>query len=245
MIEMQPMSGISELLDAMVNQVEAIDTKRLNNTELGRERRRANKNTFDALRLAERPLTHADATALAKFEKVRLHKQYINRAWRRTHATKLKKVKAKYYRSHATDIKQREAEYYRTHKTEIKKVKADYRRTHNKERAARRRERYATDPNYRLTDLLRGRLRDALKGNSKSASTLELLGCTVEECKAHLEAQFKDGMTWANQGEWHVDHIRPCASFDMSIEADQRACFHYTNLQPLWAADNISKGDKW
>jgi Uri superfamily endonuclease len=103
----------------------------------------------------------------------------------------------------------------------------------------------ATDANYRLTRLLRGRMREALKGHSKSASTIELLGCTVDECKAHLEAQFTEGMSWANHGEWHIDHIRPCASFDLTIAADQRLCFHYSNLQPLSAADNLAKGDKW
>ena len=61
----------------------------------------------------------------------------------------------------------------------------------------------------------------------------------------YIEAQFKPGMTWERYGEWHVDHIRPCASFDLTDPKQQKICFHYSNLQPLWAADNIKKGAKW
>lgn len=122
---------------------------------------------------------------------------------------------------------------------ESKEWKRDYLRSYV-------RDRYRTDRAFKLMWNLRRRVRHALKGTCKSARTLELLGCTVEELRVHLEAQFKPGMTWENQGRygWHVDHIRPCASFDMSDPEQQRACFHYTNLQPLWAKENMSKGAK-
>lgn len=91
------------------------------------------------------------------------------------------------------------------------------------------------------------------QGRAKSKKTEEYLGCTVEELICHLESKFQDGMNWENYGNpngdhtegWHVDHIRPCASFDLSDPIEQRECFHYTNLQPLWGKDNLSKGDKW
>jgi hypothetical protein len=73
-------------------------------------------------------------------------------------------------------------------------------------------------------------------------TTLELLGCNSEFFKEYLENNFLDGMTWENYGEWHIDHMKPCAAFDLTNEDDQRKCFHYTNLQPLWALDNIIKG---
>lgn len=81
-------------------------------------------------------------------------------------------------------------------------------------------------------------------GGTKSQSSLALLGCTIAEARAHLEAQFQPGMNWNNYGKhgWHIDHIRPCARFDLTDPEQQRQCFHYTNLQPLWAAENISKG---
>ena len=106
--------------------------------------------------------------------------------------------------------------------------------------------RYQEDPEFKILTILRARLREALKNNSKSASTLELLGCTVPEFKDYLEPQFQEGMTWSNNTKhgWHIDHIRPCASFDMEDPIQQQECFHYTNLQPLWAEDNWSKGSK-
>lgn len=100
------------------------------------------------------------------------------------------------------------------------------------------------EPAYRLQKALRRRLHHALQGVCKAAPTLELLGCTTEELRLHLEAQWAEGMSWDNYGThgWHIDHIKPCASFDLSDPAQQRTCFHYTNLQPLWARDNLAKG---
>jgi len=106
------------------------------------------------------------------------------------------------------------------------------------------RERHKHSPEYKLRKNLRERLRNALKGLGRSKSTMTLLGCTVEEFKAHLEARFVPGMTWENYGEWHIDHIRPVTKFNLLLLENQLECFHYTNLQPLWAKDNIRKGNK-
>ena len=112
------------------------------------------------------------------------------------------------------------------------------------------RERHANDPQYKLGQTLRGRIRDAIKNQrtAKATSSLELLGVDdISIVIEHLEQQFQPGMTWENHGPrgWHIDHIRPCASFDLTDPEQQRACFHYTNLQPLWAEENLSKGDRW
>ena len=104
-------------------------------------------------------------------------------------------------------------------------------------------DRCARDPAYHMLRRLRCRLRAATKAN-KCASTLELTGCTSQQLRGHLESQFHDGMTWDNRHKWHIDHIRPCAAFDLTDESEQRACFHYSNLQPLWARDNLSKGSR-
>lgn len=106
------------------------------------------------------------------------------------------------------------------------------------------RNKYATDLNRKIGSCLRSRLRKALKGNVKSKSTISLLGCTIEELKKHLESKFESGMTWDNwtTNGWHIDHIRPIASFDLSDPAQQKEACSYTNLQPLWAEDNLSKG---
>jgi len=72
-----------------------------------------------------------------------------------------------------------------------------------------------------------------------------LLGCSISFLKIFLEAKFKEGMTWENHGEWHIDHIKPCASFNLLNDDEQKKCFNYTNLQPLWALENLSKGFKY
>jgi hypothetical protein len=105
------------------------------------------------------------------------------------------------------------------------------------------------DPTFKLRMNLRHRIWCALRASStnKQNGVQELIGCTIAKLRQHLEAQFIDGMSWENYGKhgWHVDHIRPCASFDLTDPEQQRQCFHYSNLQPLWAADNIRKGAKW
>ena len=87
------------------------------------------------------------------------------------------------------------------------------------------------------------RLRLCVK--NKRYRSLKYLDCNIEIFKEYIKKQFQEGMTWDNHGKWHIDHIRSCASFDFSNEEEICMCFHYTNLQPLWASENISKGDKY
>lgn len=109
------------------------------------------------------------------------------------------------------------------------------------------RKRRATNLDFKLKGILRCRLRLALNGQTKSARTMEMIGCSTEELRKHLEAKWSVGMSWDNYGGktgWQIDHILPCASFNMSKSEDQRRCFHFTNLQPLWAGENRAKGTK-
>ena len=99
-----------------------------------------------------------------------------------------------------------------------------------------------TNPSYRLKVNLSSRLRKVLKGKiKKAATTMKLVGCTREEAVQWIESQFTDGMTWDTID---VDHMMPCASFNLEDPEQQKSCFHYTNLQPLFRTDNRSKGDK-
>jgi hypothetical protein len=102
------------------------------------------------------------------------------------------------------------------------------------------------NPNFRIAGNLRVRMWQVLKKNKKVKKTIELLGCSVEDFKRHIESKWKNGMTWHNYGRtgWHIDHIIPCASFDLSSESEQRKCFHWSNMQPLWASENIAKSAK-
>jgi len=108
-------------------------------------------------------------------------------------------------------------------------------------------EKRRTDVNYRLSVNLRSRVNKALKGNYKSGSAVKDLGCTIPELKRHLESKFQEGMTWDNWSfiGWHIDHIKPLSSFDLTDRKQLLEACHYTNLQPLWANDNLSKGDKY
>jgi hypothetical protein len=102
---------------------------------------------------------------------------------------------------------------------------------------------YKNNIEVRLKIRLRNRLGSALKNNQKKGKTLDYLGCNVEELKLHLEKQFTEGMTWDNWGKngWHIDHIKPLVSFDLSKEENIKIASHYSNLQPLWAKDNLEK----
>ena len=73
---------------------------------------------------------------------------------------------------------------------------------------------------------------------------LELLDCSISELKLYIESQFQSGMTWDNYGAWHLDHVIPCDAYDLSDPEQQKLCFHYTNLQPLWAEENLMKHNK-
>jgi len=98
----------------------------------------------------------------------------------------------------------------------------------------------------KIKDRLRARVNKCVKFGYKGAKTMDLIGCSVEYLMAYLESKFKPGMSWENYGSyWHIDHIRPCASFDLTDKEQQKICFHYTNLQPLEAIKNIKKGAKW
>ena len=102
-------------------------------------------------------------------------------------------------------------------------------------------------PHNKIVGSIRTRIRVVLKNKKKSAHSLDLIGCSAIKLKEYLESKFLPGMSWENYGfyGWHIDHIRPCSSFNMLDPEEQRKCFHYSNLQPLWANDNRSKSDKW
>jgi len=122
-------------------------------------------------------------------------------------------------------------------KEETKENRKPYLRQYEKNRRK-------IDPLWGIKKNLRTRMWEALKHFKKSKSTMELTGCTLEELKKHLENKFEDGMSWDNYGVWHLDHIIACANFDLSDPEQQKICFHYTNLQPMWGENNMKKGSR-
>jgi hypothetical protein len=144
-------------------------------------------------------------------------------------------------------VKQYRKNTYALHKDEMLKRNKEYRLKNGKTYNQTRWERIKSDPSKRAMHNLRGRFHSLLRNTKKVDSSNALIGCSLNELKLHLETQFIDDMSWDNYGQdgWHIDHIRPIDSYDLTIESQQRECFHYSNLQPLWANDNYSKGSKY
>ena len=105
---------------------------------------------------------------------------------------------------------------------------------------------HKNNPDYYLPRLLRSRFLMSVNRDSKKSSALKLLGCTMDEFKQYFNKLFKSGMSWNNHGiyGWHIDHIIPCDSFDLTDPKQQVKCFHFSNLQPLWCTENLRKSNK-
>jgi uncharacterized protein (DUF2249 family) len=137
------------------------------------------------------------------------------------------------YFKNAEYIKEQHKEYRR--RPETKELRRNY--STNK---------YKKDINFRLVMLCRNRIWRALKGKIKSASTMELIGCTPNELRRHMESLFEPWMTWENQGRggWDIEHKKAMSNFDFRYPAQQRACCNWSNLQPMEHMANIKKGNK-
>lgn len=204
----------------------------------------------------ERNGTRADckicnAALTRKYQNENRDKVYKkNKLWRKKNKTYLKK----YYKLRRPKEREKAKQRYHSNPEYKSKVLASVKSYRNDPKnkpviratQQRLRKEYSKNPQWRAMMNLRRRMLFVLAGKRKAAHSIELLGCTREQLKAHLERQFTSGMSWDNYGikGWHIDHKRPCAAFDLTDPAQQRECFHYTNLQPLWAKDNLAKGDK-
>lgn len=106
--------------------------------------------------------------------------------------------------------------------------------------------RIAKDPNFKIRHNVARRILLALRGGSKQLPTMKLVGCSAKEYRTYLESKFQEGMTWENYGRsgWHIDHIVPCCSFELTDLEQQKKCFHHSNTQPLWANENLKKSGK-
>ena len=102
------------------------------------------------------------------------------------------------------------------------------------------------DPSYHISETIRSYISRSIKGKIKKKNrTEEIVGINFKDLVGYLEKKFKPGMTLSNYGKWHIDHVKPVAKFDLTISGELEKCFHYTNLQPLWAVDNLKKGKKF
>jgi len=155
-----------------------------------------------------------------------------DKEYRKENKDKIKEQKKKYYKENKDKVVERVKEYYKENKDKIKERQNEYLKN-----------RRLSDPLYKMKSNLRSRTYKAFKhkGYSKKTKTQEMLGVDWEITKKHIERQFTKGMSWSNHGDWHIDHIIPLSSANTE-ERLKKLC-HYTNLQPLWAVDNLIKSD--
>lgn len=151
---------------------------------------------------------------------------------------KYKKIATRYRRQMSTAQRERVRQLDRQRRLTPSRVK--WTRAWRKAYAAK-------NPSFAISARLRVRVANALArcGTTKASSTAELLGCSWKDFLAHLEKQFLPGMSWANRNRWHLDHIKPCCAFDLTCPQEQRRCFHYSNLRPLWARENLTKSSSY
>lgn len=180
-----------------------------------------------------------------KLKKAKQDKEYRDKP---ENKIKISKQRKEHYLENREEILKQFEEYRNRpeNKARQKKYQKEY-RCKNKEKTNKRSDnRRKTDVGFRLSGNLRTRVRQALRRNSKSLSTMFLIGCSIDYLMYHLQSQFTKGMSWDNYGlgGWEIDHIKPCAKFDLTKNSEQLICFNYTNIQPLWAEDNRKKGNK-
>ena len=205
----------------------------------------------DYSRAYRKQLTPEQLARKREYERIRrLHrtpeqlaksKEYY-RVWRKFIATPEQKTRHKKYnlqwnKNNPEQYKRNNKRYQIKNREKIREREKAYR-----QRRMEKNSEYRT--NSRLRAVLKGRIYKAVKMGYKSAHTAELLGCTLDQFKAHIECLWLPGMTWENYGfcGWHLDHKIPIASFDLADPEQQKQCFHWTNFQPLWAEDNFKKG---
>lgn len=179
--------------------------------------------------------THKELKRKQNQRYIEKHKEEIrvkNKLYKQTHKKQIKEYNRQYLIEHPN----KGTEYYRLHKDKINELR-------RKRYAERKRE----DKLFSLKSNIRGAIRKSVKNRtnysfSKDKTTEEILGCSIDDFIKYLESKFEPGMSVKNHGEWHIDHIIPLSSAK-SKEEVYRLC-HYTNLQPLWAKDNLHKADR-
>ena len=187
-----------------------------------------------------RPGNKEKQKAQLKQYRARPENKEKQKAWRKQYRARpeikeKEKTQQKQYRARP-EIKEKKKAYGKQYRArpEIK--------DHRNERY---RQKMKDNPQFAMRERIRTRIRYALKGARKDSRTDELVG-GIENYKRHIESLWEPGMSWHNHtlDGWHIDHIKPCSSFDLTDPEQQKICFHYLNCQPLWAKDNLSKGGR-
>ena len=203
-------------------------------------------------------------------EEIKEHRRIYNKTYREKNRDKLVKRSREYYKNNADELNRKKKIYCKNNQEKISVIKKNYsleniekRNKYRKENhliliawkeknrdkmrayhSLYRRNKRISSVQFKLADRLRVRFNKIMRGKSRSEKFLEILGCNMDFLRDYLEIKFKDGMSWKNIGQWHIDHIKPICNFNLTLNDEIRKAFNYTNLQPLWAQENLSKGRK-
>lgn len=168
----------------------------------------------------------------SEYTKTEKHKSNQKKCYIKNKENVLKKAKI-YYQNNCEKIKDKNNEYYNLNKEIIKERRKKYN--------------YKITTNLLLRNILRSRIGKVITGEAKgNSSAVRDLGCSIDDFKKYLESKFQPGMSWENRGKygWHIDHIIPLGTFNLTVREEFLKACHYTNLQPLWARDNLRKAKK-
>lgn len=177
-------------------------------------------------------------------ERINAQKREYMKGYHEKNKDRILEYQKMYYQANSENVRERVRTYKETHKTQVDEYNARYRADHAKEHTEYIKRRRA-DPTYKLICATRNLLNNAFNNRCKVGKTKraeEILGCSIEFFIEHLKSQFKEGMTIENHGEWHIDHIVPLST--AQTEEDVIRLNHYTNLQPLWAEENLKKRNR-
>jgi hypothetical protein len=188
-----------------------------------------------------------------KFEEIRVRRIKQQAQYRKLskHKARMQRYRKEYRKTaHGSKwIKDYRKSYYEKNRERLLKKQKEYCKNPEVKNLINKRrvEKKKTNPQFAIACRLRNRILKALKlvGAVKSKSTMELLGCSFEFLKQHIERQFRDGMCWEDRSSFHIDHIRPLDSFDLADPKQLKAACHWTNLQPLPPIENIRKSNRF
>lgn len=184
-------------------------------------------------------LAHPPTPDQIETRKLRDKKSYSKRRG------KILAQKSEYWFANKELLSAKHKVYVKNNKDILYVQQRQYRQENKEKRSAQHKKwvdsNYKTNIQYRLSNSLRQRLRQALKDGYKNGSAVRDLGCSIENFKQYIENQFQEGMTWDNYGEWHLDHIKPLISFDLTQRKQLLEAVHFSNLRPLWAIDNLRR----
>lgn len=166
--------------------------------------------------------------------------------WRDDNKAGVKEYNTKYNKENRVAITAQKRLWVEENKDSVKAYKKQWFWDNRDRIQEDKNKRYKEDLEFRIAYKLRNRMYAAVKRNSKNGSAVSDLGCSIKEFKIYIENMFESGMTWDNYtlDGWHIDHIIPLCSFDLTDREQVKKACHYTNLQPLWAEDNLAKGSR-